>query len=80
MERRINENQNQNENLDGKFGKYFEKNAVRIKAVTRKEQNDAYEQATRLAEWRLRGRKHCSIHSEMALGMPAVPNYVGEAV
>lgn len=80
MERRINVNQNENENRNGKFGKYFEKNAVRLEAVSREEQDDACEQASRLAEWRLWGRKHRSIHSEMALGMPAVPYYVGEAV
>lgn len=48
--------------------------------MTREEQNEAYDRATRLAEWRLRSRMHRSIHSEMALGVPAVPYYVGEAV
>lgn len=74
MEKRKNEN----ENLVR--GKYFQKNAEWLEAVTREEQNDAYDRATRLAEWRLRSRMHRSIHSEMALGVPAVPYYVGEAV
>ena len=74
MEKRKNEN----ENLVR--GKYFQNNAERLEAVTREEQNEAYDRATRLAEWRLRSRMHRSIHSEMALGVPAVPYYVGEAV
>lgn len=78
MEKRKNENENKNENLVR--GKYFQKNAERLEAVTREEQNEAYDRATRLAEWRLRSRMHRSIHSEMALGVPAVPYYVGEAV
>ena len=68
--------ENQNKNL----GKYFQNNAERLEAVTREEQNDAYDRATRLAQWRLRSRMHRSIHSEMALAVPAVPYYVGEAV
>ena len=78
MEKRKNEKENKNENLVR--GKYFQKNAERLEAVTREEQNEAYDRATRLAEWRLRSRMHRSIHSEMALGVPAVPYYVGEAV
>ena len=78
MEKRKNENKNKNENLVR--GKYLQKNAERLEAVTREEQNEAYDRATRLAEWRLRSRMHRSIHSEMALGVPAVPYYVGEAV
>ena len=78
MEKRKNENENKNENLVR--GKYFQKNAERLEAVTREEQNEAYDRATRLAEWRLRSRMHRSIHSEMALGVPAVPYYVGAAV
>ena len=78
MEKRKNENENKNENLVR--GKYFQKNAERLEAVTREEQNEAYDRATRLAEWRLRSRMHRSIHSEMALGVPAVPYDVGEAV
>ncbi|MBR1652189.1 MAG: hypothetical protein IJ692_02220 [Alloprevotella sp.] len=76
MEKRKNENEN--ESLER--GKYFRKNAERLETVTREEQNDAYDRATRLAAWRLRSRTHRSIHSEMALGVPAVPYYVGEAV
>ena len=75
-----NENQNENRNRNERLGKYFQKNAERLEAVTREEQNEAYDRATRLAAWRLRGRMHRSIHSEMALGVPAVPYYVGEAV
>lgn len=80
MEKRKNENKNKNENENLVRGKYFQKNAERLEAVTREEQNEAYDRATRLAEWRLRSRVHRSIHSEMALGVPAVPYYVGEAV
>lgn len=80
MEKRKNENENKNKNENLVRGKYFQKNAERLEAVTREEQNEAYDRATRLAEWRLRSRMHRSIHSEMALGVPAVPYYVGEAV
>lgn len=80
MEKRKNENENKNKNENLVRGKYFQKNAERLETVTREEQNEAYDRATRLAEWRLRSRMHRSIHSEMALGVPAVPYYVGEAV